>query len=356
MADRFDRSRRTVPVSPVTAEAALPVLPGRGLLARIDLLTLKLFITIIEEQSIAKAAERENIAASAVSKRISDLEHAVGVPLIKRHHKGVDATPAGRVFLHHSRVILRDLAQLESEVFDHSSGVRGHVRVFANDSTIFGYLPEELAEFLALHPQIRVEFEAKVSPDIIRAVAESAADIGLFAGHLPTADLTVHPYHRDRLLVVVPTEHELAGRPSLKLADVLEHDLIEQERGSSIELLLLRAASTMGRSIRGRIRVGSFDAMCRMVEAGLGVGVVPELFARRIVNSINIRAIALDEPWAIRQHKICTRDPASLPHAARLLLQHLISKAGQGEPSRDEPSQDAIPASREATSPILPRL
>lgn len=317
--------------------------PRHSLLTRIDFLTLKLFIAVIEETSLARAAERENIATSAVSKRISDLEHAVGVPLIKRHHKGIEPTPAGRTFLNHARTILRDMTQLESEIFDYSAGVRGHVRVYANDSTIFGYLPEELSEFLRFCPMVQVEFESKVSSDILTAIAENEADIGLFAGDIPTHGLTVFPYHRDRLMAVVGRDHPLAARGSVQLADLLDYDFIDQQRNSSIEMILLRAAASLGRTLKGRIRVSGFDAICRMVEAGLGVGVLPERFVMRM-SGLAVQTLPLDEPWAERQHKICVLDPDNLPHAARLLLQHLIRNA-------DAPSQATIPPSSMENSP-----
>lgn len=317
--------------------------PRHSLVTRIDFLTLKLFVTVVEEKSLAKAAERENIATSAVSKRMSDLEHTVGAPLIKRHHKGIEATPAGRTFLNHARTILRDMAQLESEIFDYSEGVRGHVRIFANDSTIFGYLPEELSEFLRFCPQVQVEFESKVSSDILTAIAENEADIGIFAGDIPTHGVSVYPYHRDRLTVVVAEDHPLADRQRVRLAELLDYDFIDQQRNSSIEMILLRAAASLGRTLKGRIRVSGFDAICRMVEAGLGIGVLPERFVTRM-SGLAVKALVLDEPWAERQHKICVLDPDKLPHAARLLLQHLIRHA-------DDPSQAAIPPSSTANSP-----
>lgn len=302
--------------------------PSRGLISRIDFLTLRLFSTILEEQSIARAAEKESIATSAVSKRISDLETALGTPLLVRHHKGISPTAAGKALLYHSRVVLHNLAQLEAELSDHAEGVRGYVRVVANDTTIFGYLPEELREFLAEHPKVRIEFEAKVSPDILKAVSEGDADIGLFAGDIPTDDLVIYPYKRDRLVAVVPEGHALAERHSVRFMELLNEGLIEQERGSSIERILAQAASAAGRSVAGKIRVASFDAMCRMVEAGLGVGVVPERFAIRIIHSMRVKSLVLDEAWAFRDHKICARDPNALPKAAQLLLGHLIEKAG----------------------------
>jgi len=298
-----------------------------GMTGRLDLMTLRLFVAITEEQSIAKAADREHIAASAVSKRISDLEDVLGTPLLNRHHKGIDPTPAGRALLHHARTIIRDLAQLESELIGYSKGTRGYVRIYANESTIFGYLPEELSGFLTEFPMVRIDFQAEVSPAIVRAVSENAADIGIFAGDIPTPDLEVFPYHRDRVVVVVPRRHPLAEKASVRFVDLLDYEIIDQEKRSSIETLLIRASASLGRSLKTRIRVESFDAICRMVQANLGVGLVPERFAEMMKDVMNIEARTLDEPWAVRQHWIAVRELAALPVAAQLLVRHLSQVA-----------------------------
>jgi DNA-binding transcriptional LysR family regulator len=298
-------------------------LRANKMISRLDTLTLKLFLAIVEERSMTKAAERERIAASALSKRISDLEETLGTPLLNRSHKGIEPTPAGRALIQHARTVIRDLAQLESELTEFSRGIRGHVRIFANESTIFSYLPEELRGFLAEHPMVRIEFQAEVSPVIIQAVMESAADIGIFAGDTPTADLRVFPYHRDKLVVVMPAHHPLATGESVKFIDLLDYGLIDQEKRSSIDTLVLRAASDLGRPLSARIRVGGFDATCRMVQADLGIGILPERFATTMAQVMNIKTAPLDEPWAVRQHWVAVRDLTALPVAARLLLEHL---------------------------------
>jgi DNA-binding transcriptional LysR family regulator len=159
----------------------------------IDLLTLKLFVAVVEEQGVAKAAEREHIAASAVSKRIADLEKAAKVQLFRRHHTGLRPTPAGHAFLHHARVLMRDLAQMDSEVGEYAQGVRGSLKVFANNSAMVQYLPGDLSRFLKSHPLIHVALEEAISPVIVRAVADGAADIGIYGGNIPATGLTVLP-------------------------------------------------------------------------------------------------------------------------------------------------------------------
>jgi DNA-binding transcriptional LysR family regulator len=291
---------------------------------RVDLLTLRLFVAIVEERSLAKAAERYNIANSAVSKRISFLEDSFRVELLHRHHKGVEPTAEGLALLRHAREILRYVDDLEGELKEFAKGTRGQIRVVANESTIFGYLPEELSGFLSDHPMVQVNFQAQTSPMVVQSIIENTADVGIFAGDVPTGDLEVFKYKSDRIAVVVPKGHVLAERGSVRFAELLDFDLVDQERNSSIDVLLSRAYVEVGRVLRTRIRVSSSEAACRMVEANLGIAFVNERIATCLARVIDIVALKLDEPWAVRPHRLCLRNFATLPIAARLLVEHLV--------------------------------
>jgi DNA-binding transcriptional LysR family regulator len=292
----------------------------------IDLLTLKLFVAVVEKQSVAKAAEREHIAASAVSKRITDLEKAAKVQLFRRLRTGVELTPAGRAFLPHVRVLMRDLAQMDSEVGDHAQGVRGSLRVFANNSAMVQYLPDDLSRFLAEHPLIQVSLDEAISPDIVRAVADGIADIGIYGGNVTAPGLTVLPYRQDRLVVVVPSNHPLRKHASVRLRDVLAYDLVGMQEGSSIDALVTRAAAEQGRAVKLRIRTAGFDAIARMVQAGLGIAIMPQLIAEGYRAWLKIAAVPLHEPWALRRLDLCVQDKDGLPPAARLLVDHLTRR------------------------------
>ena len=292
----------------------------------IDLLTLKLFVAVVEKQSVARAAEREHIAASAVSKRITDLEKAAKVQLFRRHRTGLELTAAGRAFLPHVRVLMRDLAQMDTEVGGHAQGVRGSLRVFANNSAMVQYLPGDLSRFLAAHPLIHVSLDEAISPDIVRAVADGIADVGIYGGNVTAPGLTVLPYRQDRLVVVVPPSHPLRKHASVRLRDVLGYDLVGMQEGSSIDLLVTRAAADLGRAVKLRIRTAGFDAISRMVQAGLGIAIMPQLVAEGYRSSLKIAAVPLQEPWAIRRLDLCVQDMDALPPAARLLVDHLIRR------------------------------
>jgi DNA-binding transcriptional LysR family regulator len=306
---------------------ANPSSGGRlNITGRIDIVTLRLFIAVIEEASIAKAAEREHMAPSAVSKRLADLEHLLSVPLLERHRRGVSMTSAGEALLRHSRRILGDIERLENDLVEFSTATetaRGHIRAAANESALFGFFPEALSRFMGEHPNVTVELQPHTSTGVVQAVREGAVEFGIFWGDQPVDGLTVMPCYVDRLVVVVPQGHPLAKRRTIRFEDLLEHHVILQEPYSSIQALTERLAAEAGKTLRSRIRVAGFDAVCRMAQAGLGIGIVPDYFVIDRAAAMHIAEVSLDEPWANRLHKICLRSDEEVATATRLLVDFL---------------------------------
>ena len=292
----------------------------------IDPLSLKLFIAIVEEGTIAAAAEREHIAASAMSKRISALEDHFRTTLLRRTNKGVVPTDAGITLLQLARGVLHDLNDLHLQLSEYSSGVRGHVRLCANISSINQFLPSEIRSFMELHPHVQVHLEENVSEAIMKAVADNAADVGIVAIGSYRHDLEYFPYHFDQLTVITPKEHPLAQKRSVSFRDTLDFDFVGLTVGSALHNQILRAANELDRTLKLRIQVKSFDALCLMVEAGLGIGIVPKGVAKPYVKGLRIRSLTLAESWAKRELKICIRSFDALPAAARLLVEHLRNK------------------------------
>jgi DNA-binding transcriptional LysR family regulator len=306
----------------------------------IDLVTLKLFLAVCEHRSISRAADAENIAASAVSKRISILEGLLRVSLFSRSNKGLELTPAAYALLQHARIILRDVSQLESELFDHSQGLRGLIRLHASVSTIVQYLPADIHDFLSEHPAIEIELEEGLSQDVVRAVSENAADIGIFGGSALVPGLQVLPYRTDRLVVLMPDDHPLSPASTLKFAEVANFDFVGPQKGSYLNSLVLRAAAELSHPLRMRIRVNGFETVRSMVEAKLGIGIVPEHHAARYVNTAPLAAVPLDEDWAIRRWNICVREAASLPAPVHLLVRHLTSRREDTAPAGNAFAQE----------------
>ena len=289
---------------------------------QLDLVTLRLFVAVCEERSIKRAALREHIAVSALSRRISDLETALKTTLLLRHARGVEPTPTALPLLHHARIVLRDMAQMQSELADTIAGVKGTIRLHANIWAIAEYIPGQLRAFLADHPQISVEIEESLSGAIVKAVAEQGADIGIIGSNIVASGLRVLPYRSDRLVVIMRQDHPLAGRPSLRLADLLPYDIIGAKRGSALDQLVTGGVAELGEALRVRVRISGFDTLYRMAEAGLGIGFGPSGSAARYCRTMRLAMVKLDEPWAERQLNICV-PTGTLPPHVQVLVEHL---------------------------------
>lgn len=305
--------------------------PDRAFTRRLDLTTLQLFVAVCERGSIGKASEQEFLAPSAVSKRLSDLEGTVGAPLLLRHARGVTPTPAGQSLLHHARSVLFSLDKMQGELSEYAQGVRGHVRMHANISAIVQFLPEDLGAFIRAHDAIKIDLEEHLSTEVLRAVQEGAADLGVC--HLGVAgagtELQTRPYRRDRLVLIVPTGHPLATQEAIAFVASLAFDHVGLHANSSIYLAMNEAATRAGRGIRLRIRVTGLDAMCRMIHNGLGVGLMPRRAFDLMHGVGDLTAVNLTDEWAHRRIDLVARDFSSLPVSARLLVDHLSAQAGQ---------------------------
>jgi len=289
---------------------------------RLNLYSLQLFVAVVEEGSIAAAAEREHIATSALSKRISELERTIGTPLLIRKARGVAPSEAGLTLARGARALLHGAEDLALEVRDFASGVSGHVRLVANLSSITQFLAHDLAGFLKLHPRVKVDLEERISTTVTRMVLENAADIGIFTESPDARQLEVIPYRQDRLALVVPRDHALAEREAVGFEETLQYEHVAMHRGSAANDMLARVAGQSGHGFAPRFHVTSYDAMIAMVSAGLGICVAPIASVRRFVQS-GFKLIDLNEAWAERQLYMGVRRRDSLPAAARLLMEHL---------------------------------
>lgn len=303
----------------------------RSFAHRIDLTSLQLFVAVCETGSIGRAAEREFIAASAVSKRLADLEAALDTTLLYRHARGVNLTPAGHSLLHHARSVLYGLEKMQGELSEYADGVRGHVRVHASISAIVQFLPQDLGTFTRLHPQVKIDLEEHLSNEVMRAVQEGAADLGVCNANAPApggTPLQVRPYQHDHLALIVPATHELARRTAINFAESLDFDHVGLHANSSISLAMHQTAALAGRAVRLRIRVTGLDAMCRMIDNGLGIGVMPTQAFHLLRGPSNLRCVPLADAWAVRPISLVARDFDSLPITARSLVAHLSAMAG----------------------------
>jgi DNA-binding transcriptional LysR family regulator len=290
---------------------------------RFDLVDLKLFCDVVEAGTITRGAERSALALAAASTRLKAMEDVVGAALLTRSRQGVSLTAAGTTLLRHARLILGQSARMREELGVYASGAAGHVRLLANTNASTEFLPEALSAFLADHPQVTVDLEERLSDEIVALIAEGVGDIGIVAGTVDMGRLQTFPFRSDRFVVVTAPGHALADRGGVAFADVLGFDFVGLDRNSALQRFLAAKATPLGQALRLRVQLRSFDAVCRLVAAGVGIGVVPLTTARRAALTLPIAVVNLEDNWSIRKLTICVRDLADVAPYARELVDAL---------------------------------
>ena len=291
--------------------------------ARIDFVTLRLFCAIAQSGSITKGASECNLALSAASRRISELEETVGLVLLERSAKGVTLTDAGHAVMQHALRLFQGFEQFSNELGEYAKGVKGHVRLWANMSALTEFLPASLASFLKHNPEIQIDVEEQLSGDIVRALVDGIADIGIFAEGTPTAGLDTQIIGHDQLVIACNMSHPIAKRKRISFEDCLNYDFVGLNRGSSLLELTSRVAEKLNKQMRLRIQVRSYDAMCQMIAVNLGIGVLPLQACLPQIKAMNLGYVKLEDPWADRNLLLATKTDVKQSPTAQLLTKHL---------------------------------
>ncbi|MFW8566245.1 LysR substrate-binding domain-containing protein [Orrella sp. 11846] len=322
-----------------------------------ELSDLRVFVAVAQSPSLTQGAKQAHLSVAATSARIKALEAQLNSKLLYRGSRGSTLTPDGQLLLKHARLILRQVDYAKNEFSERSGRLVGHIRIFSNTTSMTEFLPEVLAQFLAQHPEVSVDLQERLSRDIILGVTEGAADMGLIAGPVGAEDLNVIHYSTDRLILAVPKEHPIAiqyqnqqqnqskqiestqktlaheidintyARNGVTLLRSLAYPHIGLREGSTLYDLMNRQVNRLGKVLPLRVQTSSYEGICRMIEAGVGVGVVPESAALRYQNTMHFDIIPLRETWALRERSILVRDLEAMPECVKELIK-VISVAG----------------------------
>lgn len=298
-------------------------------MAKLDPLSLKLFLSVVEMNSIASAASAHHIAATAVSKRISDLEQLFGTVLLQRNNRGVHATEAGFALAAHARRALNELDSIQIAMQDYCAGGVGLVTLCASTSAMSQFLARDLTDFLMQHPGLKIAIDEQPSDEALRLLTERAVQIAVVTNVSDTHGLELWPYRRDRLVVVCHADHPLAQRRNVAFHETLRYDYVGWFSGGAINKQLEAAAKMSQCNWQVRARVNSFDALVQMVAAQIGIGVLPEGVAKEaeLINRLSV--IYLTDTWAARDFFIAIQSVDALPEPALNLFDYLREFAGQ---------------------------
>ena len=293
---------------------------------RYNLITLDLFLCASKYKSLVKAAKEKHLVVSAVSKRILDLEKSVGVNLFYRKKTGVELTPAGLEMQKHCTKIFNSINIMDESIKEYSLVSSGIVRVTANLWSITQFLPEDLSTFSKKFPKIKIKLKEKTSSEVISSVKESLSDIGIFSEHVENTErLRIIDYKSDTLVLVVPEYHPLVSKLTVKIKDFVKFEMVGLEKGSSLQAMIDKQVQKQNLKMKKKLETVSFEGIRGMVEAGLGISVLPTGAIKPYLKSSKLKIIKIDEEWAKRSIKIAIKNDDSIGKAGALLLNHLIS-------------------------------
>lgn len=310
-------------------------------LNRFDLVSMRLYAAVVEAGSLTAGAERFGISLAAASKRIADMESHVGLELLARSKRGISPTPAGQALHRHVIELVARLEQLAVTLDDFKRGAQGHLRLWANTSAFGGFLPGVLAAYSKAHPDVRIDLEDALSEDAARAVANGRAELAVIGENTPVEGLQTLVCDSDDLVLLLPLGHALAaawGTSAVPFAAALEHDFVALGRATSLTRQISAAAELAGRTLRIRVQVRSFDAMSRMVAAGLGVAILPRAGATPHAAAMGVQILPLQGAWTQRRLLLAMRDRTALSGPARAFVEMIELRLAAAAPQAPSPS------------------
>ncbi len=298
---------------------------------RYDLIDFRVFANIAEESNLTRGAARSYLSVPAASQRIKNLEETLGVKLLQRNSQGVELTEAGKTYLAHARVIFAQMELLTSDLQALGSGVSGRLKILANTTAITEFLPPVLHEYLPRHPKVKIDLRERLSDEAAKGVRDGAADLAIVSGNISTEGLESRVILSSRMVVVTPLGHPLLNQLDVRFADLMGEEFVALLDGYVTQEFLRQQALRLHSEIKTRVQVAGFEAVFRMVEAGVGIGIVPEVVVKRLNQNATAGVCPLSDAWAVRDYQLCARSFTALPLFARefveVLERHLALEA-----------------------------
>lgn len=292
---------------------------------RFDLADLRLFLCIVDAGSLTHGALGANLALASASERLRKMEEDAGIPLLERQPRGVVATQAGEAVAHHARLILQQQALLKGELQGFATGERGVLLLYANTAGLTDFLPPRLSRWLSSRPHINVELRERTSVEIVRGVSDGIIEAGIVSDSASAPDIQIKPIARDHLVLIAPAGHRLATEQVVRFGDILNEVFVGLASGNALHDHIQEQAYSLGlgRGLRMRIRMKTFDGLCAMVEQGIGLGILPQSVATRYEGRYSYHILVIQENWAQRQLCVTYRDWSKLTPAMQSLLTYL---------------------------------
>lgn len=298
---------------------------------RLDFFDLRLFLNIVDTGSLTKGAARSAISLQAASERIKKLEQHYQVSLFSRHSGGVKMTFAGQVFAEHAQALLQQGQQLSQAMAGFSEGLNSNISLWSNSSAQSEYLPLLLPQYLVNNPNIQIDLKEAESNDIIAALTNGTAKLGLISSFFATPQLQTLEFSDDPLVLICPEQHDLSTGKALKLGDCLNYPFVGLMQYHSLQQSIETQARLLHCEIQYRLRLPNFAAIAQVVANGVGIAIMPQRAAQRLAKLYSFKQIQLSGDWANRKLLLAAKNfdelSAAYQHFSQFLLSAEIQKA-----------------------------
>lgn len=303
------------------AGASIEALAMHPVIRQLDFTSLRMFLVTAQVGSMAQAAQIIAIAPSALSRRMRELEDALGVQLLVRTTEGIRLTEAGLVVQQHAERQLGALRDMVDKLNQFGPAKRGAITLVINQSSLDTRFCELLASLVKLHPHIDVSIEVRKGTEVRDAVLSGYADLAVGnEWYLNQGELTTYLFRKDRFVVIGAVSFQASAGASMRFKDVLQWPLIGLSKGSAYNRWLEGHAAALGARLQFRSCVSHFQALVQLARAGIGVGIVPEPFLSTMPGSGDTDVLPLEEDWAYKNVVICHRAGQVLSPAAGVAL------------------------------------
>jgi len=288
-----------------------------------DIPDLRLFIHIAEAGSLTAGARSASLSTAAASTRMKSLESQLGCRLFYRESQGIELTPGGQQLLIHARTIMRQVEYVKADFSKMQNKTEGHIRIFANTTAVTDFMPQILAKFMAERPDVTIDLQERPTNDIFRCVLDGAADIGITSGDVLVEGVETIPFSEDRLVVVTSPNHPLSKNNNLSFRDTLDYSYVGLHHGSTIFQFLVNESQKYGIKLPLKMQVYGFEQACRLIEAGVGIGILPESSALRYKEKMDLNILTINDDWSVRKRFVVVREVESISEICKDLIQEI---------------------------------
>jgi DNA-binding transcriptional LysR family regulator len=298
---------------------------------RVDTTTVRLVLTIVEEGSISRAADKLGLAVAAASRRVSDLERQLGTKLFRRLPHGVEITESGDKLLLYIRQIDNLVDRLEGDALALIDGLDGRITIGAPKAVVIEFLAREIADIQRKYPGISLKIVEENSKIVQQLLRDKVIDVGIYEKKSGFLDLAKSPYREDRLMLVYSRPHfQFRGGP-IGIDDLLDVPIVSLGKGSAILSAVRRAYRSRGRLFPDNFTVSGFDTMLALVRHGLGVGLMPPDVFRSFRPEETLGSAELEGDWHHRSYVLSCVEGHAQQQSLRNVVAELLHGSKQAE-------------------------